>query len=70
MGEGKDGMTWHGGFPREQGWYECLLDGEPCVLRHWRCEMKRRSEWIDVKGNYMRGRKVLWAGGPMRTPQG
>lgn len=56
------------GFPKKQGWYDVLLDGEPERLRHWVCQMSGRHEWIDIDGQYIRGREVLWTGEPELRP--
>lgn len=63
-------MDFNDGFPTNQGWYECELDGEPAVLRYFHCEVSGRDEWVDKAGRYMRMHAVKWAGDAMRTPEG
>jgi hypothetical protein len=56
------------GYPKQQGWFDVLLDGEPERLRHWICQLSGRHEWIDIDGQYIRGREVLWIGEPSVMP--
>lgn len=56
---------WHDGFPKEQGWYECLLDGEIVLLRHFECCVSTRHEWAHPGGEYEYG-NVKWRGGRVR----
>lgn len=56
------------GFPKSQGWFDVLIDGEPERLRHWVCILSGRHEWIDIDGQYIRGRVVEWTGDPTINP--
>lgn len=56
------------GYPNQQGWFDVLVDGEPERLRHWVCQLSGRHEWIDISGQYIRGREILWIGEPSVMP--
>lgn len=43
---------WKSGWPKKQGWYSCLVDGEEKNLRHFICEMSNRHEWVRPDGSY------------------
>lgn len=60
-------IIWHEGWPPQQGWYDCLVDGEEMRMRYWICIMKRRPEWVYPNGDYERNLKVLWTGSASAT---
>lgn len=63
-----DEEIYYDGWPKLQGWYDVLVDGEPDRLRHWICQMSMRHEWIDIKGEYIRNKVVTWTGEPDIRP--
>lgn len=50
-----DGKTYRDGYPQEEGWYHCLVDGEPMNLRNYWCCVGRRHEWVHPDGSYEYG---------------
>lgn len=52
---------WHEGFPKKQGWYDVLVNGEYQRLQHFICVMDGRHHWKKHDGDY-ETRKVVWTG--------
>ena len=63
MAEFFEGVEWHEGYPKAQGWYDCFVAGNYCRLQHWICIMDRRHHWKRRDGSYETER-VLWTGEP------
>lgn len=61
MSEVYDGVEFYKGFPKQQGWYDCLVEGEYKRLQHWVCIMNGRHRWKRHDGSYETG-SVLWTG--------
>lgn len=54
---------WHKGFPKQQGWYDCLVDGEEARRRYKHCDINRTDRWIRPDGEYeCLTAKVMWTG--------
>lgn len=50
MGE----TVWHDGWPRKEGWYRCLLDGEEEMnLKYYMCTVSMKKHWVDSHGDYI-----------------
>ena len=44
---------WNDGWPRQQGWYKCLLDGElEMNLKYYVCQVSMKPHWVDANGDY------------------
>lgn len=42
------------GWPRQQGWYDCLLDGEmEMQLKYYVCQVSMKPHWVDKNGDYI-----------------
>lgn len=42
------------GWPRQQGWYDCLLDGEMDMqLKYYVCQVSMKPHWVDKNGDYI-----------------
>lgn len=42
------------GWPRQQGWYECLVDGElKMMLKYYVCQVSMKPHWVDHNGDYI-----------------
>lgn len=63
MDEVIDGIVWHDGFPKKQGWFDCYCKGEYTRLQHWICIMDGRHKWKRHDGSYETS-KVKWTGEP------
>jgi exopolyphosphatase/pppGpp-phosphohydrolase len=50
---------WIEGYPKETGWYVCLVDGEEEKLYHFICAMSGRHEWADKNNDYVYA-EVKW----------
>ena len=50
------------GWPRQQGWYECLVDGElQMMLKYYVCQVSMKPHWVDHNGDYIESLgKVQW----------
>ena len=49
-----EGIEWQDGWPEQQGWFDCLIDGkEEDRLQHWICPIAGRHHWKDKDGNYV-----------------
>ena len=35
------------GFPPEEGWYDCLLDGDPVMMKYYICKWDGDRKWLD-----------------------
>lgn len=45
---------WHDGWPRKEGWYKCLIDGEmEMQLKFYVCQVARKPHWVDKHGDYI-----------------
>ena len=51
------------GFPVMPGWYDCLVEGEQVMLKHYICQVSMKHKWIDKTGEYIHD-KVYWRGQP------
>ena len=57
---------WKDGFPKREGFYRCLIEGElEMKLKFYICQVSRKPHWIDNQGNYVIDR-VQWTGDPIR----
>lgn len=58
MGE----KIWNSGWPKKQGWYKCLLDGEMEMnLKYYVCQVSMKPHWVDNNGDYIESMaKVQW----------
>lgn len=54
---------WNEGYPKDTGWYDCLVDGEEVKLYHFICIMSGRHEWSDQENNYVYA-DVKWKNPP------
>ena len=61
MSEIIDGVEFYSGFPKAQGWFDCMVNGEYARLQHWVCVMSGRHRWKRHDGTYELD-KVLWTG--------
>lgn len=54
--------VWHDGWPRQQGWYKCLIDGElEMQLKYYVCQVSMKPHWVDSNGDYIEAMgKVQW----------
>lgn len=51
------------GWPKAQGWFDCLYKGEEMRMRHWICILSNRHEWIKEDGSYISDKEsVRWYG--------
>lgn len=59
---------WNDGWPRQQGWYKCLLDGEVEMnLKYYVCQVSMTGHWVDAHGDYMESMaKVQWQDGMLQ----
>lgn len=49
-----DNNKWHDGWPKKEGWYRCLLDGEEEMnLKFYVCQVARKPHWVDQHGDYI-----------------
>lgn len=49
-----EGNIWHDGWPKKEGWYKCLLDGEmEMELKYYVCQVARKPHWVDSHGDYI-----------------
>lgn len=45
---------WKEGWPRKEGWYDCLLDDElEMKLKFYICKVACKPHWVDSHGEYM-----------------
>lgn len=45
---------WQDGWPKREGWYKCLLDGEmEMELKYYVCQVARKPHWVDSHGDYI-----------------
>lgn len=58
---------WNDGYPKRQGFYKCLIDGElEMTLKFYVCQVSRKPHWIDNNGDYIEAMgKVQWTGAPL-----
>lgn len=63
MAEEIDGIFWNDGWPKSQGWFDCLVFGEYVRLQHFICQLDGRHHWKKHGGDYETN-KVLWTGEP------
>ena len=58
-----DKNKWHDGFPKKQGWYNCLIDGElEMKLKFYVCQVAMKPHWVDTNGDYIETMgKVQWS---------
>ena len=54
---------WHDGWPKKQGWYRCLIDGElEMKLKYYVCQVACKPHWVDNHGDYIETMgKVQWS---------
>ena len=54
---------WHDGWPKKQGWYRCLIDGElEMKLKFYVCQVAYKPHWVDSHGDYIETMgKVQWS---------
>ena len=60
-----DGIEWNDGEPKQQGWYDVLIDGQDeDRLQWWICVMNpKKRHWKDLDGNYVDlDHKIQWTG--------
>ena len=50
---------WIEGYPKEPGWYACLVNGKEEKLYHFICAMSGRNEWADKNNDYVYA-EVKW----------
>lgn len=54
---------YQGGFPKEQGWFDCRYNGIDERLQHWICPIAGRHHWKNLKGEYLeRFYDIEWTG--------
>jgi hypothetical protein len=55
--------NWHDGYPKKQGWYNCLVDGElEMRLKYYVCQVSMKPHWLDSNGDYIEAMgKVQWS---------
>lgn len=60
--------TWQHGFPKKQGYYNCLIDGElEMKLKYYVCQVSMKPHWIDQNGDYVEAMGVVqWRGEPIK----
>jgi hypothetical protein len=60
--------VWHDGFPKREGFYKCLVDGElEMQLKFYICQVARKAHWVDYHGDYIETMgKVQWTGDVIR----
>lgn len=56
--------TWQHGYPKKQGYYQCLIDGElEMKLKYYVCQVSMKPHWIDEHGDYVETMGVVqWRG--------
>lgn len=54
--------VWNRGFPEDQGWYDCKVDGKPERLFNWVCIIDGHHVWKDIGGTYVKG-DIQWTPG-------
>ena len=56
--------TWRHVYPKKQGYYECLIDGElEMKLKYYVCQVSMKPHWIDNNGDYVETMGVVqWRG--------
>lgn len=46
--------VWNDGWPKKEGWYRCLLDGEVEMnLKYYTCTVSMKKHWVDSHGDYI-----------------
>lgn len=57
-------IEWNDGEPPEQGWYDCLQNGEEKRLQWWICKTNpRKRHWKNTLGHYVEfDGPVCWTG--------
>lgn len=57
-----DQNTWHDGWPKQPGWYRCLIDGEEEMdLKYYVCTVSRKPHWVDSHGDWLESMaKIQW----------
>lgn len=50
---------WHKGYPREKGYFDCLVEGEEMRLYHFICAVNGKHKWYISSHEEYRG-EVLW----------
>ena len=65
-----EGINWQSGWPEQQGWFDCLIDGaNEDRLQHWICPMAGRHHWKNIDGDYVEAlHSVQWFGNAELTP--
>ena len=48
-------IEWKSGEPKQQGWYDCLIDGEEeDRLQWWICQLNpKKRHWKNALGDYV-----------------
>ena len=61
-----ENSKWHDGWPRKEGWYKCLLDGElEMNLKYYTCTVSMKKHWVDKNGDYMESMAhIQWSDEP------
>lgn len=45
---------WRDGWPKKEGWYKCLIDGElEMDLKFYVCKVAMKPHWVDKYGDYI-----------------
>lgn len=59
---------WHDEWPRKEGWYKCLLDGEEeMTLKYYTCVVSMKKHWVNDKGEYIETMAhVQWCDDPVK----
>lgn len=59
---------WQHGYPKRQGYYKCLIDGElEMILKYYVCQVSMKPHWIDQHGDYVETMGVVqWTGEPIK----
>ena len=54
---------WRSGYPKQPGWYDCLVDGREVRLRFRFCMTRGEYQWLDINGNKVNENcSVKWTG--------
>lgn len=53
---------WNEGWPKKEGYYNCLVDGEvEMPLKFYVCQVARKPHWVDDHGEYFETQyKIKW----------
>lgn len=52
--------VWHDKFPKEKGYYLCLVEGEEIELYHFICVMNGKHRWYIGKNEEITG-DIKWS---------